>query len=116
VHATAARFGDTVIFLADNNPAYDWLLTTVRQRVREELTKLDFEIDTDKSQAVDLSRGEKLRVLGFEVRCVTCAHGPPDVHYQRVGATGHRKTEVRRLGFDLQQRLVRPIRGALQLV
>ena len=52
------------MILVNNDRRQDWLVEAVRQRLREELAKLDLRLNEEKSRIVDLSRGE-IRILGL---------------------------------------------------
>jgi hypothetical protein len=86
VHVTCARFANTVVVLSDNDQDYGWLLPAIRQRLREELAKLQLALDSEKTQSVDLARGGTLRLLGFELRLVKDKHGAKRVRYKCTDA------------------------------
>ena len=56
-----ARFADDLVILRDAHPRHDWLMGAVEKRLREELAKLQVEINEEKSRTVDLSRGESFK-------------------------------------------------------
>ena len=47
----------------------------VHRRLREELAKLEVEVNEEKSRAVDLVRGESFGFLGFDIRRVRSRSG-----------------------------------------
>jgi RNA-directed DNA polymerase len=51
-----ARFADDLVILVDAYTQHDWLLQAVNQRLREELVKLDVDINEEKSRFVELVR------------------------------------------------------------
>jgi RNA-directed DNA polymerase len=63
-----ARFADDLVILIDAYRRHVWLLKAVEKRLREELAKLQVEINEEKSRIVDLAKGEKFTFLGFEFR------------------------------------------------
>jgi len=63
-----ARFADDLVILVDAHPRHDWLVEAVERRLREELAKLQVEINEDKSRMVDLAKEESFSFLGFEYR------------------------------------------------
>lgn len=67
-HVQYARFADDLVVLIDSHPRHDWLVKAVDRRLREELAKLQVEINEDKSRMVDLSKGESFSFLGFDFR------------------------------------------------
>ena len=44
-----ARFADDLVILIDAHPRHDWLMAAVEKRLREELAKLQVEINEEKS-------------------------------------------------------------------
>jgi RNA-directed DNA polymerase len=70
-----ARYADDLVILVNNDRRQDWLVEAVAQRLREELAKLDVRLNEDKSQVVDLSRGESFGFLGFDFRRVRSLRG-----------------------------------------
>jgi len=69
------RFADDLVILVDAHPQHDWLLKAVEKRLREELAKLQVEINEEKSRIVDLAKGESFGFLGFEFRRVRSRRG-----------------------------------------
>ena len=65
-----ARFADDLVILIDAHPRHDWLMGAVEKRLREELAKLQVEVNEEKSRTVDLCRGESFGFLGFDFRRV----------------------------------------------
>src|SRR3954464_7548112 len=61
-----ARFADDLVILVDAMPRQQWLRQAVEKRLREELAKLQVEVNEEKSRKVDLERGESFGFLGFE--------------------------------------------------
>ena len=70
-----ARFADDLVILIDAYPRHDWLMAAVANRLREELTDLQVEINEEKSQIVDLGRGESFGFLGFDFRRIRSRRG-----------------------------------------
>jgi RNA-directed DNA polymerase len=65
-----ARFADDLVIQVDARPRNDWLLKAVEKRLREELAKLQVEVNEEKSGIVDLAKGECFGFLGFVFRRV----------------------------------------------
>ncbi len=63
-----ARFADDLVILVDSNPQWRWLRGAVEKRLREELVKLQVEVNEEKSSRVDLAQRESFGFLGFEFR------------------------------------------------
>ena len=70
-----ARFADDLVILVDAHPRHAWLRRVVPLRLRQELAKLQVEINEDKSATVDLDRGESFGFLGFDFRRVRALSG-----------------------------------------
>jgi RNA-directed DNA polymerase len=70
-----ARFADDLVILVDAYAQHDWLLKAVNQRLREELAKLQVDINEEKSRQVEPGKGRKLRLLDFEFRCMRSLQG-----------------------------------------
>jgi len=76
-----ARFADDLVILIDAYPRHDWLMKAVEKRLREELAKLQVEINEEKSRIVDLGRGERFGFLGFDFRRIRSRRGAWRAHY-----------------------------------
>ena len=70
-----ARFADDLVVLVDAHPRQRWLRTAVERRRREELAKLQVEVNEEKSRRVDLTQGESFGFLGFEFRRIRSRRG-----------------------------------------
>jgi RNA-directed DNA polymerase len=70
-----ARFADDLVILVDAYPQHDWLLAAIDKRLRQELNKLQVEINEEKSRCVDLAKGGSFGFLGFEFRRVRSLRG-----------------------------------------
>jgi RNA-directed DNA polymerase len=70
-----ARFADDLVVLVDGHPRHDRLLRQVSERIREELAKLEVEVNEEKSRTVDLEKGESFGYLGFDIRRVRSRSG-----------------------------------------
>ncbi len=76
-----ARFADDLVILIDAHRRHDWLMAAVEKRLREELAKLQVEMNEEKSRIVDLGRGESFGFLGFEFRRIRSLRGAWRAHY-----------------------------------
>jgi RNA-directed DNA polymerase len=65
-----ARYADDLVILVQPHHSVPWLQGAVVRRLREELSKLDVEVNEEKSRTVDLTKGEGFGFLGFEYRRV----------------------------------------------
>jgi RNA-directed DNA polymerase len=70
-----ARWADDLVVLVNNDRRQDWLLEAIPRRLREELAKLDLQVNEEKSRIVDLNRGESFGFLGFDFRRVRSLRG-----------------------------------------
>jgi RNA-directed DNA polymerase len=70
-----ARFADDLVILVDGFRKYDWLLKRAHRRLKEELQKLDVQLNLEKSRVVDLTRNETFSFLGFDIRRVRTLQG-----------------------------------------
>jgi RNA-directed DNA polymerase len=70
-----ARFADDLVILVDSHPRQQWLRQAVEKRLRQELAKLQVEVNEEKSRMVNLERGESFGFLGFEFRRVRSRRG-----------------------------------------
>ena len=70
-----ARFADDLVILVDAYPRHDWLVRAVNKRLREELAKLEVEVNEEKTRLVDLTKDEGFGFLGFDFRRVQSLNG-----------------------------------------
>jgi RNA-directed DNA polymerase len=70
-----ARFADDLVVLIDAHARHDWLMKAAEKRLREEIDKLQVQINEEKSRIVDLERGESFGFLGFDYRRVRSVRG-----------------------------------------
>jgi len=70
-----ARFADDLVILADSHPRWECLRQAIDKRLREELAKLDVEVNEEKSRRVDLRQGGSFGFLGFEFRRILSRRG-----------------------------------------
>ena len=75
IHIEYARFADDAVILINAHERNRWLLKAVDKRLREELAKLQVQINEEKSRTVDLARGESFGFLGFDFRRVRSLQG-----------------------------------------
>ena len=70
-----ARYADDLVVLVDAHPRHAWLKKAVPIRLRQELAKLQVEVNEEKSTTVELARGESFGFLGFEFRRIRARSG-----------------------------------------
>jgi RNA-directed DNA polymerase len=96
-----ARYADDLVILVNDYWRNAWLLRAVNRRLREELAKLDLQLNDEKSRVVDLTKGETFGFLGFTIRRVLSRRGKwwlkltPSVK-QRTALLRKLKAEFRR--------------------
>src|SRR5246127_491776 len=114
-----ARFADDLVILIDAYPRHDWLMKAVEKRLREELAKLQVEINEEKSRIVDLGRGERFGFLGFDFRRIRSRRGAWRAHYtpqlkKRTGLIRKHKKIFRRYQSQPASRVVQLINPVLR--
>ena len=75
IYVEYARYADDLVILVDGYRRHEWLLRAIEKRLREELAKLQVEINEEKSRIVDLTQGRSFGFLGFEFRRVRSLKG-----------------------------------------
>jgi RNA-directed DNA polymerase len=70
-----ARFADDLVILVSWHPSQDWLVKAVDGRLREELAKVQVEVNEEKTRTADLRKGESFTFLGFRWRRVLGRNG-----------------------------------------
>ena len=70
-----ARYADDLVILVDGHPKHAGLLGKVDRRLREELAKLELELNEGKSRIVDLTTGAAFGFLGFTFRRLRSKRG-----------------------------------------
>ena len=109
-----ARFADDMVILVDAFPRHDWLLKAVEKRLREELAKLQVEINEEKSRIVDLAKGEGFGFLGFDFRRIRSRRGVWRPHYT---PKGKKRTELlRKLKEVLRKYQTQPVDRIIKVI
>lgn len=67
-HLDYARFADDIVILIHGHPANQGLIPTIQEQLRAELSKLEVELNSEKTKTVNLLRGEGFSFLGFDIR------------------------------------------------
>lgn len=62
------RSADDMVILVHWHPKEDWILQKVQKRLKEELDKLEVEMNLEKTKVVDLKKGGSFSFLGFDIR------------------------------------------------
>ena len=113
-HVEYARFADDLVVLVDAYRRHDWLLRAVDRRLREELAKLEVQVNEEKSRMVDLTKGETFGFLGFDFRRVRSLAGQWRAHY--TPRTVRRTDLLRRLREVFEASRSQPIQGVIQRI
>lgn len=74
-HIEYARFADDLVVLVDGYRQWEGLFQQAHKRILEELTKLQVEVNTEKTRLVDLTKDESFGFLGFEFRRISGRNG-----------------------------------------
>jgi RNA-directed DNA polymerase len=62
------RSADDMVILVHGHPNEDWLIEKVQKRLKEELDKLQVQMNEEKTKVVNLKEGEYFSFLGFDIR------------------------------------------------
>jgi RNA-directed DNA polymerase len=108
------RFADDLVVLVDAHARHDWLVAAVNKRLREELAKIQVEINAEKSRLVDLSKGESFGFLGFEFRWMRSRQGKWRPYYPPK--LRQRTALVRKLKDLFRRFQSQPIRRVIALI
>jgi RNA-directed DNA polymerase len=114
-----ARFADDLVVLVDAHARHAWLRRAVRTRLRQELAKLQVEINEEKSTTVELDRGDSFGFLGFEFRRIRSRGGAWRPHYtpklkKRTALLGKLRQVFRRFQSQPVDRVVQLINPILR--
>ena len=109
-----ARFADDLVILIDVHPRHDWLMAAVEKRLRQELVKLQVEINEEKSRNIDLSQGESFGFLGFDFRRVRSRRGVWRVNY--TPKLKKRTALLRKLKDVFRRYQSQPVNRVVQLI
>jgi RNA-directed DNA polymerase len=114
-----ARFADDLVVLVDAHPRHAWLKRAVPIRLRQELAKLQVEVNEEKSTTVELGRGESFGFLGFEFRRIRSLSGVWRPHYtpklkKRTALLGKLKDVFRRFRSQPVARVIELINPILR--
>src|SRR5437879_5704236 len=114
-----ARFADDLVVVIDSHPRHDWLMKAVGKRLREELAKLQVEINEEKSRIVDLAKGDSFTFLGFEFRRILSRKGAWRPNYtpklkKRTALLGKLRDVFRRFASQPVGRVIEMINPILR--
>ncbi len=107
-----ARFADDLVILISSHPNQDWVVRAMEKRLREELAKLNVEINEEKTRMVNLSKGESFGFLGFEFRLVRSRKGKWRTHF--VPKMKKRTALLRKLKAIFQRFVSQPVSRVIE--
>ena len=64
------RFADDMTILVNGHPALAWLVKKAERRLKEELSRLQVQLNPEKTKIVAMEQGETFEFLGFEYRLI----------------------------------------------
>lgn len=113
-HVEYARYADDLVVLIDGHPSHDRLQGQVIRRLREELAKLQVELNEEKSRMVDLRADASFGFLGFDFRRVRSRRGVwrPNFAPQMKKRTGL----LRKLAQIFREHRSQPPRDIVRLI
>ena len=109
-----ARYADDLVILVSGHEREAWLRKAVDQRLREELAKLDLEVNEAKSRVVDLTQGEAFGFLGFTIRRLRSPRGRWWV--QQTPAVKQRTRLLQKLREEFRRRDSQPMGGVITVI
>jgi len=109
-----ARFADDLVILVESDPQWRWLREAVERRLREELAKLQVEVNEEKTRRVDLAQGESFGFLGFEFRRIRSQRGRWMPLYMPQGKK--RTALLRKLKAIFRSFRSRPVGGLIETI
>ena len=114
-----ARYADDLVILVDGDRRHEWLLRAIDRRLREEFGKLGLALNEDKSQVVDLTKGDSFGFLGFDFRRVRSLRGRWRPQYTPKQKTRRQllrglKEEFRRWGSQPVEKVIAVINRMLR--
>jgi RNA-directed DNA polymerase len=80
INVEYARFADDLVVLISHHPSCDWLAKAVPKRLLEELSKLEVQINEEKTKLTDLNRKEAFSFVGFDYRRMKTYRGKWGAH------------------------------------
>jgi RNA-directed DNA polymerase len=109
-----ARFADDIVILVDSHPRQQWLRQAIEKRLREELAKLEVDVNEEKSRKVDLTQGGSFGFLGFEFRRILSRRGR---WMPLLTPKGRKRTALlRRLKEIFRRSRSQPVNGVIEQI
>lgn len=108
------RSADDMVILVHGHPSEERLLKTVQRRLKEELEKLQVEMNREKTKTVDLKQGGCFSFLGFDIRLNRNREGRNYV--SKTPRMKKRKEIGRRVKATLKANWDKPMNEVIQTV
>ena len=108
------RSADDMVILVSWHPTNDWLLSAVQKRLKEELDKLDVQMNQEKTKVVNLRAGESFGFLGFDIRLGTSPKGKS--YASRTPKQKKRKEIGEKIKAVLKTNAVKPLAEVIPAV
>lgn len=108
------RSADDMVILVHGHPSEERLLKTVQRRLKEELDKLQVEMNREKTKTVELKQGGSFSFLGFDIRVNRNREGKNYV--SKTPKMKKRKEIGRRVKATLRANRDKPMNEVIQTV
>ena len=109
-----ARYADDLVILVDTMRKWDWLERAAYRRLLEELSKLDIQVNEEKTQRVDLRKGGCFGFLGFDFRLARTRRGTMELRF--TPKMKARTSLLRRIKDVFRQHISQPVGEAIALI
>jgi RNA-directed DNA polymerase len=108
------RSADDMVILVHGHPKEDWLLAAVQKRLKEELDKLDVQMNQEKTKVVNLKEGGCFGFLGFDFQVNTNRHGK--FYVSKTPKQKKRKEIGERIKAVLKANRNKPLKEVIQAI
>lgn len=108
------RSADDMVILVHGHPGEDWLLAAVQKRLKEELDKLDVQMNQEKTKVVNLKEEGCFGFLGFDFRLNTNRNGK--TYVSKTPKQKKRKEIGERVKAVLKANWSKPLNEVIQSV
>ena len=108
------RSADDMVILVHWHPKEDWILQKVQKRHKEELDKLEVEMNLEKTKVVDLKKGGSFSFLGFDFRFTRNREGK--AYVSKTPRKKKRQEIGKKIKAALKANWNKPLREVIQTV
>ncbi len=108
------RSADDMVILVHGHPSEDWLLRAVQKRLKEELAKIQVQMNEEKTTVVNLKEGGCFSFLGFDFRLNRNRKG--QTYVSKTPRKKKRKEIGEKVKDVLKANWNRPLREVIQAV